>query len=53
MDRTENDNTQSIYGTFYRPPNSSPSAMTNIENSIAFDANISNIIITADFNFDI
>ena len=43
-----------LIGTFYRPPNSDVSILTDIEASIdlAFDSGIKDIIITGDFNFD-
>ncbi|XP_053398327.1 uncharacterized protein LOC128556710 [Mercenaria mercenaria] len=43
-----------LYGTFYRPPNSAPYVLTQIENSIglAFDTNISDIVVAGDFNLD-
>ena len=43
-----------LIGTFYRPPNSDVSILTDIEASIdlAFDSGIRDIIITGDFNFD-
>ena len=44
-----------LIGTFYRPPNSTNAILSAIEDSIglAFDTNISNILITGDFNLDI
>ena len=41
--------------TFYRPPNSTNAILSSIKSSIglAFDTNISNILITGDFNLDI
>lgn len=41
-------NKQILYGTFYRPPNSSSLISSNFENSIvlAHDSNISDVIIT-------
>ena len=41
-------------GTFYRAPNSSIDVYNKIESLIdsAFDTNISNIIITGDFNYN-
>ena len=44
-----------LIGTFYRPPNSTNAILSTIEDSIglAFDTNISNILITGDFNLDI
>ena len=44
-----------LIGTFYRPPNSTNAILTSIEDSIglAFETNISNILITGDFNLDI
>ena len=44
-----------LIGTFYRPPNSTNAILSTIEDSIglAFDANISNILITGDFNLNI
>jgi hypothetical protein len=47
-------NKKLLYGTFYRPTNSSPSVLSQIEMSIgpAFDTTISDIVITGDFNFD-
>lgn len=44
-----------LFGTFYRPPNSPPIVLTQIENSIglAYDTSISDIIVTGDFNLDI
>lgn len=43
-----------LLGTFYRAPNSPADALTSIENSIglAYDTNISNILVTGDFNLD-
>ncbi|MCG7869675.1 MAG: endonuclease/exonuclease/phosphatase family protein [Candidatus Thiodiazotropha taylori] len=43
-----------LIGTFYRPPNSPPSTLESIENSIglAYDTNIDKILITGDFNLD-
>ncbi len=43
-----------LLGTFYRPPNSSPLVLGNIETSIglALDTNIKDIIITGDLNLD-
>ena len=43
-----------LIGTFFRPPNSDVSILTDIEASIdlAFDSGIKDIIITGDFNFD-
>ena len=44
-----------LIGTFYRPPNSTNAILSSIEDSmgLAFETNISNILITCDFNFDI
>ena len=44
-----------LIGTFYRPPNSTNAILSSIEDSIglAFETNISNILITGDFNLDI
>ena len=41
-------------GTFYRPPNLTNAILSTIEDSIglAFETNISNILITGDFNLD-
>lgn len=43
-----------LVGTFYRPPNSSPIILSDIDNSIglAVDTGISDIVITGDFNFN-
>ena len=43
-----------LIGTFYRPPNSDASILTDIEASIdlVFDSGIRDTIITGDFNFD-
>ena len=43
-----------MISTFYRPPNTTPSVLSSIENSVglAFDTNIRDIIITGDFNLD-
>ena len=43
-----------LLGLFYRPPNTPASVLDDIETSIdlAFDTNISNIIITGDFNLN-
>ncbi|MEW8548570.1 MAG: endonuclease/exonuclease/phosphatase family protein, partial [Candidatus Thiodiazotropha sp.] len=43
-----------LVGTFYRPPNSDHSVMSNIERSIdlAVDTGISDIIIMGDFNYN-
>ena len=48
-------NKKILFGTFYRPPNSTSLTLTNIETSIglAIDANIPDVIITGDFNLDI
>ena len=48
-------NKMHLKGTFYRPPNSTNAILSSIEDSIglAFDTNISNILITGDFNLDI
>ena len=45
---------QILYGAFYRPPNSDAAYTSLIEDSIglATDTNISDIIITGDFNFN-
>ena len=44
-----------LIGTFYRPHNSTNAILTSIEDSIglAFETNISNILIAGDFNLDI
>ena len=44
-----------LIGTFYRSPNSTNAILSSIEDSIglAFETNISNILITGDFNLDI
>ena len=44
-----------LIGTFYRPPNSTNAILSSIEDSIglAFETNISKILITGDFNLDI
>ena len=44
-----------LIGTFYRPPNSTNAILTSKEDSIglAYETNISNILITGDFNLDI
>ena len=44
-----------LIGTFYRPPNSTNAILSIIEDSIglAFETNISNILLTCDFNIDI
>ena len=43
-----------LNGTFYRPPNSPASALASIETSmgLAYDTNISDILIVGDFNLD-
>ena len=43
-----------VIGTFYRSPNSTPSILSSIENSVglAFETNIRDIIITGAFNLD-
>ena len=48
-------NKKHLIGTFYRPPNSTNQVLTMIEDSIGlvFDTNISNILITGDFNLDV
>lgn len=50
-----NCNRRLLFGLFYRPPSSDAEYLTCIENSIALaiDTNISDIIITGDFNFDL
>lgn len=47
-------NKKILFGTFYRPPSSSPNVLVDIENSIgmAVDTGLSEIIITGDFNFN-
>ena len=47
-------NRKIVIGTFYRPPNSTPSILPSIVNSIglAFDTNVRDIIITGEFNLD-
>ena len=44
-----------LIGTFYRPPNSDQTVLSNIENSVglAVDTGISDIIIQGDFNLDL
>ena len=44
-----------LIGTFYRPPNSDQTVLSNIENSIglAIDTGISDIIFQGDFNLDL
>ena len=44
-----------LIGTFYRPPNSNVSVLSDIETSIdlAHDTGIKDIIITGDFNLDL
>ena len=44
-----------LIGMFYRPPNSTNAILSSIEDSIglAFETNISNILISGDFNLDI
>ena len=48
-------NRKLLVGTFYRPPNSSPIVLSNIENSIglAIDSGIADIVVSADFNFNV
>ena len=48
-------NKKILFGTFYRPPNSPAGTLLNIETSIglAIDDNISDIVITGDFNLDL
>ena len=48
-------NRKILVGTFYRPPNSTPQVLTDIENSIglAVDTGISDIVILGDFNLNI
>ena len=48
-------NRKTLIGTFYRPPNSTPQVLTDIENSIglAFDTGTSDIVILGDFNLNI
>ena len=48
-------NRKLLVGTFYRPPNSSPIVLSNIENSIglAVDSGIADIVISGDFNFNV
>ena len=43
-----------LYGVFYRPPESDSQYLSNIEDSIALaiDTDISDVIITGDFNFN-
>ena len=50
-----NCNRRLLFGLFYRPPSSDAEYLTYIENSIALaiDTNISDIIVTGDFNFDL
>ena len=47
-------NKRVLVGTFYRPPNSLPLILSDIENSIglAVDTGISNIVILGDFNLN-
>ena len=47
-------NKRVLVGTFYRPPNSLPLILSDIENSIglAVDTGISDIVILGDFNLD-
>ena len=44
-----------LIGTFYRPPNTNVSVLSDIETSInlAHDTGIKDIIITGDFNLDL
>lgn len=48
-------NRKILVGTFYRPPNSTPQVLTDIENSIglAVDTGISDIVILDGFNLNI
>ena len=48
-------NRKILVGTFYRPPNSTPQVLTDIENSIglAVDTGIPDIVILGDFNLNI
>lgn len=48
-------NRKILVGTFYRPPNSTPQTLIDIENSIglAVDTGISDIVILGDFNLNI
>ena len=48
-------NRNNLYGVFYRPPNSDSAYYTLIEDSIglAMDLNISDVIITGDFNLNV
>ena len=48
-------NKKILFGTFYRPPNATAVTLSNIETSIglAIDDNISDVIITGDFNLDL
>ena len=48
-------NKKHLIGTFYRSPNSTNQVLTMIEDSIglAFDTNISDSLITGDFNLDV
>lgn len=50
-----NCNRRLLFGLFYRPPSSDAEYITYTENSIALaiDTNISDIIVTGDFNFDL
>ena len=50
-----NCNRRLLFGLFYRQPSSDAEYLTYIENSIALaiDTNISDIIVTGDFNFDL
>ena len=44
-----------LFGLFYRPPNSNANYYSMIEDSLslAVDTNISDIIVTGDFNFNL
>ncbi|MCW4344426.1 MAG: reverse transcriptase domain-containing protein [Candidatus Thiodiazotropha endolucinida] len=44
-----------LFGLFYRPPNSNANYYSSIEDSLslAFDTNMSDIIVTGDFNFNL
>ena len=46
---------KTLIGTFYRPPNSTPQVLTDIENSIGlvFDTGTSDNVIQGDFNLNI
>ena len=47
-------NKKLLVGTFYRPPNSTPLILADIENSIglAIDTGIQDVVILGDFNLN-